>query len=73
MQRQVCDSQNGMRSTQTIFATALHIQDRDTSPLEHTMDGSWSIGVGEKSQGEVCCRLRGDDLRGHEGGDCSGK
>ena len=72
MQQLICGSRNGMRTTQTIFAAALHTQDRDTSPLEHAMAGSWSIRIGEKSQGKVCW-LRGDGLRGHEGGDCSRK
>ena len=64
--------QSEWNENHTIFAAALHIQDRDTSPLEHAIAGSWSIRIGEKSQGEVCW-LRGDGLRGHEGGDCSGK
>ena len=36
--------------------------------LECTAAGSWSIGIGEQSQGEVCYWLWGD-----EGGDGSGK
>lgn len=40
----------------------LTCQDRDTSPLEHAMAGSWR---GNPGWG-LCCWLRGDGLRGHE-------
>ena len=50
-----CDSVNGMRITQTILAAALYTLDRDASPLESTGAGSWNVGIGEQSQGEVCC------------------
>ena len=40
---------------QTVFATAIHIQDRDAALLESTAAGSWSLGIVEQSQGEGCC------------------
>ena len=53
MMQQIHDSLNGVRTTQTILGTAIHTPDRDASPLESTVAGSWSTGTGEKSQGEV--------------------
>ena len=53
MQQLICDNLNGMRSTQTILATALHRLDRDTSPLKRMVARSWNIGTGEQSQGET--------------------
>ena len=50
----ICDSLNGMKITQTIFAAAIHIQYRNTSPLDGTVAGSWSIGIVGESQGEFC-------------------
>ena len=50
----ICDSLNGMRITQTILATTRHIMDRDMGPLEGTVAGSWSVGIVEQSQDEVC-------------------
>ena len=47
--------------------------DRDAGPLEGTATGSWSLGIVEQSQGDGCCLLQGDGLRGCEAGDCSGK
>ena len=47
--------------------------DRDAGPLEGTAAGSWSIGIVEQSQGEGCCGLQRDGLRGCEGGDRGGK
>ena len=41
------NSLNGKKTTQTILATALHILDRDVSPLEPVVAGSWSTGIGE--------------------------
>lgn len=43
--------------TQTIPASALHTLDKDASLLEIEAAGSWSIGTGKQSQGEVCCGL----------------
>jgi len=42
-------------------------------PLEGAAAGSWSLGIVEQSQGEVCCWLWTDRSRGYEGGDCGGK
>ena len=50
-----CNNPNGMRITQTILATTRHTMDRDTGPLEGTVAGSWSVGIVEESQDEVCC------------------
>ena len=41
--------------------------------LEHVAARSWNIGIIKQSQGEVCYWLRGDGLRGCEGGNCSGE
>ena len=49
-----CNNPNGMRITQTILATTRHIMDRDMGPLEGTVAGSWSVGIVEQSQDEVC-------------------
>ena len=73
VKQQIHDRLNGLRTTQTILGPAIHTPDRDASPLESAAAGSWSIGTGEQYQGDVCCWLQGDNLRGHEGGDCSGK
>ena len=54
MKRLFCDSLNGMRITQTILVAAVLSSDRDASPLEGTTVGSWSVQMGEQSQGEVC-------------------
>ena len=54
---------------QTGLAVAIHTPDRDTGPLEGAEARSWSLGIVEQSQGEVCCLLRRDELRGCEGGD----
>ena len=51
----ICDNLNGMRITETILAAALLTLDRDESPMERVAAGSWSIGIREQSQGEVCC------------------
>ena len=55
MKQLICDSLNKIRIIQTIPATALHTLDRDASPLESAASGSWSVGTGKKSEGEVCC------------------
>ena len=51
----ICESLNGMRITETILAADLLTLDRDESPMERVAAGSWSIGIREQSQGEVCC------------------
>ena len=51
----MCDNLNGMKITQIILTGAICTLDRDTDPLEGTVAGSWSIGIVELSQGEVCC------------------
>ena len=38
---------------QTVLATCTLV--RDVGPLEGTASGSWSVGIVEQSQGEVCC------------------
>ena len=39
----------------TIFATIIHVLDRDAGPLNGTEAGSQILGIAEQSQGEVCC------------------
>ena len=73
VQQLTCDRLNGMRITQTILSAVLLTPDRDASPLESETAGSWSIGPGEQSQGEVCCWLQGDSLWGSEGRDHGGQ
>ena len=51
----MCDNLNGMKITQIILAAAICTLDRDMGPLEGTAVGSWSIGMVEQFQGEVCC------------------
>ena len=51
----IYDNLNGMRITQTILAAAIHTPDRDASPLEGAVTGSWSLGIVEQSQGKGCC------------------
>ena len=58
---------------QTVLASAMHTLDRDTGPLEGEVAGSWDLGIAEQSQGEGCCGLQRDGLRGCEGGDRGGK
>ena len=40
---------------QTVLAAAIHTLDRDASPVEGTVAGSWSLGIVEQAQGEDCC------------------
>ena len=49
MQQVICNSLNGVITTQTVLAAALHTPGRDVSPLECVMAGSWSIRIGEQS------------------------
>ena len=51
----------------------MHISDRNAGSLEGTVSGSWNLGIVRQSQGEDCCWLRRDRLRGREGGDCWGE
>ena len=65
MKQLTCDTLNGMRITQTIIAIAICTTDRDISPLESTVAGSWNLGMennprvrsavdcGKTSQGDV--------------------
>ena len=55
MQQLIYDSLDGMRTTWTISATDLYTLDRDTCLLECAVAGSWTIGIGEQAQGEICC------------------
>ena len=48
MKKLICDSLNGI--THSILAAAIHTLDRDTTPLENSVAGSWSIEIGEQSQ-----------------------
>ena len=52
---------------QTVLAAATRTLDRNTGPLEGGAAGSWSLGTVEQPQGESCCWLRRDGLRGCEG------
>ena len=54
MQQLICDSLDGVRTTQMILATSICIPDRIANPLEHVVAGSWNVGIGEQSRGEVC-------------------
>ena len=47
--------------------------DREVSCLECVAAGSWSIGIREQSQGEVCCWVWGDSLSWCKRGDHRGK
>ena len=40
---------------QTILATAIHIPDRDTGPLQGAATKGWNLGTMEQSQGDGCC------------------
>ena len=51
----------------------MHISDRNAGSLEGTVAGSWNLGIVRQSQGEDCCWLRRDRLRGRKGGDCWGE
>ena len=66
----ICSKLKGMRIRQSLLQ---YTQDRDAGPLEGAVAGSWSLWIGEQSQGEGCCRLWRDRLRGCWGGDCGGK
>ena len=50
----LCGSLNE-NENQTVLATAIHTPDRNEGPLEGAAARSWSIGIVEQSQGEVCC------------------
>ena len=52
VQQLTCDCLSGVRTTQTNLATA---RARDTSTLEHSEAGSWSIGIGEQARSKVSC------------------
>ena len=52
---------------------ALPTLDREEGPSVFAVGVSWSIGIGNQSQGKDCCWFCGDSLREHEGGDCSRK
>ena len=58
---------------QTVLAAAIYVSDRKAGTLEGAAAGSWSLGTVEQSQGEGCCWLQRDRLRGCEGGDHGGK
>ena len=73
MKQLTSDGLNGMKIKQTILAADIRTPDRDTSPLESSMTGNWSIDIGEQPQDNVHCRLWGDSLRRPDGGDHSGK
>ena len=55
MQQLICDSLNGVRTPQMTLAASICIPDRNASPLERMVAGSWNVGIGEQSQDEVCC------------------
>ena len=58
---------------QAVLAAAIHTLNRDAGSLECAVAGSWGSGIVERSQGEGCCWLQWDRLKGWEGGDCAGK
>ena len=66
MQQLICDSLKGMRTTQSLPQP--YLPGQDSSPLECAVTWSWTVGIGEQSQGEICCSLQGDSERGYEGG-----
>ena len=49
---------------QTVLAAAIHVPDRKAGTLEGAAAGSWSLEIVEQSQGEGCCWLQRDSLRG---------
>ena len=51
---------------QTALAAVIHT-------LDGIVAGSWSLGIGEQSQGKGCCWLWRDRSRECEEGDCGGK
>ena len=61
MQQLICDSRNGMRTTQTILAAALHTLDRSPGTR-----GGWELKRRDWRvfQGRICYRLQADGLRG---------
>ena len=67
VKQMICGNLN---ENQTVLATAIHTLDRDAGPLESTTAGNWSLETVEQSQGESCCGLQRDGLRGCEGRDC---
>ena len=66
MKQLICERLNGMTITQTILfefdpwvgKIPIRTPERDASPLESAAAGSWSIEIGEQSQGEVSSLLR---------------
>ena len=47
--------QSKWNENQTVLATAIHTPDKDAGFLEGTVAKSWSLGIMEQFQGEVCC------------------
>ena len=68
MKQLVCGRQDRVRPTQMVRATALCVPEWDVSPPVHMGSESWNMGIGEQTQGEDCCWLRGDSQRGWERG-----
>ena len=61
MKQLTCDTLNGMRITQTIIAIAICTTDRDISPLESTVAGSWNLGMENNPRVRSAVDCRGDD------------
>ena len=57
----------------TVLIAAIHTLDRDAGPLEGAGAGSCGLGIVKTFQGESCCGLQRNGLRGCEGGDCGEK
>ena len=56
MKQLTSESLNGMRITQTIFATAVATPDRDASPLESTVAGAQVLESNPWASFAVDCR-----------------
>ena len=64
MKQLICDSLNGI--TPSILAAAIHTPGRDTTPLETSVAGSWSIEIREQSPASSavdCGEMALGDLR----------
>ena len=66
MKQLICEHLNGMTITQKILFESdpwvgkipIRTPERDANPLESAAAGSWSIEIGEQSQGKVGSSLR---------------
>ena len=47
--------QPSWNENRTVLAAAIRTPDRNASPLEGAVAGSWSLGIVEQSQDRGCC------------------